>query len=262
MSFLDDILDVGSSIIDAGSSVVDWLGGSGIGAGLARTAITGYALNKVQNSINKENNIATTPDPGVRLQVNPDPEYKIPVVYGQAVLGGAVTDAEISSDGGTMYYCLTLCEKTGLTNLGAGPASDFEFLEIYWNDSRLVFGGSGQSVTGFVDRNGELCDTLSGQVDVYCYSGGSSAPKAVKGYSNPGINAFNVMPGWNTNYQMNDLVFAIVVVRYNASKGVTGLGNMKFKIRNSMTQPGDCLYDYMTNTRYGAGIDPAEIYIS
>jgi hypothetical protein len=34
---------------------------------------------------------------------------------------------------------------------------------------------------------------------------------------------------------------------------------MRFKIQNSMTLPGDCIYDYMTNTRYGAGIDPAEI---
>jgi hypothetical protein len=61
---------------------------------------------------------------------------------------------------------------------------------------------------------------------------------------------------------MSDLVFAIIRLDYDAEKNVTGLGNVRFKISNSMTQPGDCLYDYMTNTRYGAGIDPTEIYAS
>jgi hypothetical protein len=30
-------------------------------------------------------------------------------------------------------------------------------------------------------------------------------------------------------------------------------------MKNTMTLPGDVLYDYMTNTRYGAGIPEAEI---
>ena len=71
--------------------------------------------------------------------------------------------------------------------------------------------------------------------------------------------AWSIMPGWTSAHTMNDLVFAIVKVEYNKEKNVTKLGKLDFKIRNSMTEPGDCLYDYMTNTRYGAGIDPQEI---
>ena len=37
--------------------------------------------------------------------------------------------------------------------------------------------------------------------------------------------------------------------------------SVKFHVTNSMTQPGDCIYDYMTNEMYGAGIDPAEISV-
>jgi hypothetical protein len=70
------------------------------------------------------------------------------------------------------------------------------------------------------------------------------------------------MINWDSTYKMQDLVFAVAVVRYNASKGIRGLGTLKFKLKNSMTQPGDCLYDYMTNTRYGAGIKPEEILTS
>lgn len=260
MSFLDDILDVGSSIVSTVGNVASWFTGSSTGAQLARTAMTGLALNQVQNSINKTNEIAQQPDPGVRLQVDPDPEYKIPVVYGQAVLGGAVTDAQLSSNNAVMHYCLTLCEKTGALDLGAGSASDFEFLECYWEDNRIVLDSNGHTVTGFVDRDGTFCDTIGGCVDIYFYSGNSNSPKALKNYSNPGIPAYSAMINWDNTYLMSDLVFAVVVVRYDATKGVRGLGRMKFKIRNSMTQPGDCIYDYMTNTRYGAGIAPREIY--
>lgn len=262
MSFLDDILDVGSSIVSTVGNVASWFTGSSSGAQLARTALTGLALNKVQNSINKTNEIASQPDPGVRLQVNPDPEYKVPVVYGQAVLGGAVTDAQLSSDQTTMYYCLTLCEKTGNLDLGLGAASDFEFLDVYWDDNRLTFASDGHTVTGYIDREGTSCDTLNQLVHVYLYSGSSELPKPIKNYANPGIKAYAAMINWTTNHQMTDLVFAIVTVKYDATKGVRGLGKMKFKLKNSMTQPGDCLYDYMTNTRYGAGIDPQEIYTS
>jgi hypothetical protein len=60
---------------------------------------------------------------------------------------------------------------------------------------------------------------------------------------------------------MTNLCFALIRIDYNREKNVTGLGDIKFVIENSMTKPGDCLYDYMTNTRYGAGISAEEIYI-
>jgi hypothetical protein len=58
---------------------------------------------------------------------------------------------------------------------------------------------------------------------------------------------------------MNELIFSVVRVEYSREKNVTGIGDLKFHIQNSMFLPGDVLYDYMTNTRYGAGIAQAEI---
>lgn len=257
MSFLD-------SVIDIGKGVFNFFTGNSIGANLAKTAITGYALNQVTKSINKENEVSKqqAPDPGVRLQVNPDPEYKIPVVYGEAVVGGAVTDAQLSADGTTMYYCLTLSEMTGATELGNGLASDFEFLDIYWDDNRIILGDNGYTAASFVDKAGQVGDSIGGQVDFYFFAGNSEKPKALNTFTNPNKKAYEVMLNWDSTYMMQDLVFAIVVVRYNATKGIKGLGKIKIKLRNSMSLPGDCLYDYMTNTRYGAGIDPAEIYTS
>ena len=268
MSFLDDIIDVGSSVLDFGKTAAGFLGGSGIGSVLARTAITGFALSQITKSINKTNevNTAPTPDPGVRLQIDPDPNNQIPVVYGQAVLGGVVTDASLTDDNLTMYYCITLCEKTGNTNLGAGAASEFTFKEIYWDGNRLVFDAAdGVTVTGFVDSAGTLCSTISGQVKVYCYGGGSSSTyqKSPTGFTVANTtNAYNIFPNWTSNHAMTNLVFAIVRVDYSAEKNVRGLADMKFKIANSMSLAGDVLYDYMTNTRYGAGIPSTEIYAS
>jgi hypothetical protein len=49
-------------------------------------------------------------------------------------------------------------------------------------------------------------------------------------------------------------------LKTNKDKGITGLPNMRFHVTNSMTLPGDCLLDYMTSTRYGAGIPREGIY--
>lgn len=258
MSFLD-------SLIDFGKSALGFVTGNTIGGSLARTALLGYALNKITDSINKENEVSNTPavDPGVRIQVEPDTDYKIPVVYGTAVLGGAVTDAVMTNSNGTMFYCLTLCEKTGNTGLGSGSASTFNFGKIYWEGFRLAFASNGIDVTGYYDSTGEFCDTIGGAVKVYCFGGSSETPVVPQGYSNSSLlYAYNVIPGWDADYKMSDTVFAIVRVDYNAEKNVKGLANMKFEVINSMNQPGDCLYDYMTNTRYGAGIDATEIYSS
>jgi hypothetical protein len=59
---------------------------------------------------------------------------------------------------------------------------------------------------------------------------------------------------------MEGLVFAVVQVDYDVSKGSTSIGTFRFDITNSMTLPGDCMFDYMTNTRYGAGIPAEDIY--
>jgi len=260
MSWLDDIVDVGRS-------VVGWFSGGSTGAQLARTALTGYALNQVTKSINRENETAkpTAVDQGVRLQVNPNPNEKIPVVYGRAALGGIVTDAFLTNSNQTMYYCITLCEQTGNLNLGSGALSQISFKDIYWNNERLIFqqtgGDAGYIVTSTVDDAGNVNTDVNGLIQVFCYSGTSYDPVLPAGYTNATTYyANNIMPNWTANHDMNNLIFAIVRIDYNREKNVTGLGEMKFVLENTMTEPGDCLYDYMTNTRYGAGIDPTEIY--
>lgn len=256
MSFLDDLVDIGKQGIK-------FLGGDGIGSSLARTALTAYALNRVVSSSQKKNDVPQTRTitKVARVSLNPNPEYRVPVVYGQATLTGAITDARQSS-GTEMSYCVTICEKTGNLELGQGAASSFSLIDVYWNDNRLIFREDGVTVKGYYDRSNTFNTDIDGLISVYFFNGNSEQPKLPQGYTSTAtlLNAYARMPGWDATWMMSDLIFAIVKVNYDTEKNVKGIENIKFKVKNTMTLPGDCLYDLMTNTRYGAGIAPTEIY--
>jgi hypothetical protein len=70
------------------------------------------------------------------------------------------------------------------------------------------------------------------------------------------------MPEWDSTWDMSDLIFAVVRINFDTEKNIKGLENIKFTVKNTMTLPGDCLYDIMTNARYGAGLAEEEIYLA
>ena len=255
-SFLDDILDVGGKL---------WQGftGPGTGAAIARATALALLLRQVTDSVNKDNQKPDTatsqrPDPGVREQVNPDPEHAIPIVYGQAFLGGIVTDAVLTNNNQTMWYCITICEQTG--PLISGSPSQISVEEIYWNENRILLRPDGITAASYIDEDGVTVTDIDGLVRFYFYSGGSTSPVNHSRYNAGNLQpAYDLFPNWTTNHTMNDLVFCLVRVDYNKEKSITGLDNLEFKIKNTMTLPGDVLYDYMTNARYGACIPPEEI---
>jgi hypothetical protein len=248
MSFIDNI-------VGFGKKALGFLGGNSIGSSLARTALLGLALNKVSKSIQKA---SEREDPGSRVQLNPDTTNQIPVVYGDAYIAGSVTDAYLSSDNLTMWFCITLCEKTGALINGTDSVISFE--EAYWNGLRLKFQSNGYTVDKAYDEFGNSTDAYNGLIEIYPFNDGSQFPTGFTSEtSSNSSNAYDLFPGWDSNKSMSELVFVLVKMKYNSEKRVTNLGNFQFKISNTMRQPGDCLYDYATNTRYGAGIPQAEI---
>jgi hypothetical protein len=258
MSFL-------SGILNLGKQAIGFLSGNTLASSLAKTAILGYTLNRLSKNAIKNNqpNLnggTAAPDAGVRIQIPPATDKKIPVLYGTAHFGGIITEAVMSNNNKTMTYVITLSEKTG-TKLSDSIASAYIFKDIYWNDQRIIFNSDGITVNYTVDRSGNIDRSLSSLVKIYCYAGNSTTPQAPENYTNPSIpNAYAVVPNWTSSYSMSNLIFAVIEVNYNREKNVTGIGEIKFHIENSMKLPGDCLYDYMINTRYGAGIPAGEIY--
>lgn len=257
MSFLSGLLGVVNSIF----------GGSGTGSALARSALIGYGLNYITKSIAKDNEAdakrsqtsTTFVDNGVRLQVKPSTESPIPVVYGQAYLGGYISDAQLVNNNQTMWFALSLCERTG-TLLSTGAQSEITFQEVFWDGNRIEFDNDGVTAVALIAEDGIRNTDIRGLVQVYCYNNGSNSPVNVSGYTNPTLNvAQNLFPGWTSNHTMDQLAFAIVKVNYNAVKNIKSLGDVQFRLKNSMVLPGDVLNDYLINTRYGAGIAAEDI---
>lgn len=253
MSFLSGILSVGKS-------AVKFLSGNSIWSSLAKTAILGLAVNKLSKSALKGNdNDSKNIDQGVRLQAKPDAAAKIPVLYGGAFFGGNISDAAMTNANKTMWYCLVLSEKTG-TVYSTSAASTYTLNNVYWNNQRIVFNSDGVTANYTVDSTGVIDRSISGLVRVYFYAGGRTAGQVPSGYSGTVPNAETLFPNWTSGtHAMSNLIFALVRVDYNREKNVTGIGDMLFNVTNSMKFPGDVLYDYLTNTTYGAGISASNI---
>lgn len=245
------------------SDVVGFFKGNTVTSSIVKIVALTYITKKMAENAVPANNTGDSTaniDQGIRLQVPPAANNKIPVLYGEAYFGGVITDAVMTNTNKTMFYCLTLSEQTGV-KLSDSQPSAYTFRDIYWNDQRVVFKDDGITVDYTLDTTGVQDRSLDGQVKFYCYAGSSEDPVVPENYTNNTLtNAYSVIPGWTTStHQMDGTIFSICRVDYNRDKNVTGIGNLLFQIDNSMKAPGDVLYDYMSNTRYGAGITPAEI---
>jgi hypothetical protein len=175
---------------------------------------------------------------------------------------GIIVDANISDDRTKMTYVFAICEKTG-TLLSSGSATTYTWDQVYVNDQRAVFKEDGCTLDSTVDRNGVQDITMRDLVTIRMYAGNSFGISQIplnNGYAITATNAWDIVPGWTPMHVMNDLVMAIITVIYNSEKGLNGVPKMLFELSSSMTQPGDVLYDYATNTRYGAGIATGDIY--
>lgn len=191
-------------------------------------------------------------DQGVRIQLPPSTENKIPIIYGSVYQQGIITDARISNENQTMSYVITLAEYT--------TSGNYTCDAVYWNDQRLVFRADGYTVEKSIQSDGAENTNLADKVRVWVYAGGSGSASQILGPS-PAVNAYDTI-GADSLYQMSDLVFAVVQLDYSSEKGITGLPTMTFKITNDLKNPALVWYDYVSNTRYGAGFTATEINTS
>jgi len=186
-------------------------------------------------------------DPGVSIQLPPATDNKIPILYGKAFTSGPIFDAAISNSNKTMTYCIALSEETQTGTFSVG--------DIYMNDVELVF--TGNTVTSHIDPNQSSATTYNGNVRVNVYQGGSSGSDVIFPTSGTGSStaASAIVPHWGANHTANALVFAVLQIDYDAENGLTGLPQMTFEMTNSLNNPGDVLYDFLTSDRYGAKLN-------
>jgi hypothetical protein len=219
-----------------------------------------------------------TSTPGTEIQLGPNTDNKVPVVYGNRFTPGIVTDAIISHDQTTMWYVVTFAEKTGgTTNFG----------HVYYDGKLLIFDPDNPSeITGWYTQpkrhskvGGHYNTKPAGKVSMwfypngslstgathYCYTMTSTAEDAdidtvVTGTTDTDAitllqnSAIDSSQQWTSSDTMKGATFAIIKLVYDQNAGIYGLGQIDLEIQNSLHNPGDVFLDYFTNTNYGCGI--------
>lgn len=201
------------------------------------------------------NDLRLTPLPGMESHIVKD---------GRKVVDGAIVNAGSFVTGNT--YVITKRGTTDFTLIGA-PTNNIG--QIFTATGAGTGTGQAQE-EDFIDKN--FIDGTNQYVELRVYAGGSDKTQQIYPPQAGGntANAYNFWGSgpppngdgdgsWDSTYQMDGLIFAIVRVRYSGDKGFTGLPNMTFQLANNIANPADVWYDYMTSKRYGAGIDPQYI---
>jgi len=244
----------------------------GLATGVALTAgqmAVAFAINFAVSSLlsrafapNASDNQAV--DNGVRQQVPPSSTNSIPVVYGDAYMGGSFVDAALSTDAKTMYYVLAI------SHISPNGQFSFDLTDMYWGDRKITFDGTDQTkVVSLTDSAGNVDTKVSGNLFIALYkstesgvitsANGAALPSTYMGGSD--------LPSelrWSaTNRQMNGLAFAIVKMNYNQEAETTSMQTLTYSVSHYLNgtgaaKPGDVWYDYITNQKYG-GAMPADL---
>jgi hypothetical protein len=89
-------------------------------------------------------NPETQQDMGVRQQVPPSAVNAIPIVYGDAYMGGTFVDAVLTTDQKTMYYVLAI-SSISEANATLGTAAgvfNYDTTKMYYGDRLITFDGT------------------------------------------------------------------------------------------------------------------------
>lgn len=199
-------------------------------------------------------------DNGVRQQVPPSSTNSIPVVYGEAYMGGAFVDAALSTDAKTMYYVLVI------SHISPNGQFSYDLTDMYWGDRKITLDATDRTkVVSLTDGAGNVDTKISGNLFIALYTStqagvitsanGASAPSVFMG----GSDLPSELRWAPTNRQMNGLAFAIVKMNYNREAETTNMQTLTYHVRHFLNgtgaaKPGDVWYDYITNDKYGCAM--------
>jgi hypothetical protein len=191
-------------------------------------------------------------DMGVRQQVPPSAVNAIPVVYGDAFMGGTFVDAVLSTDQKTMYYVLAISSISSANSTLGTSAGVFNFntSAMYYGDRLIAFDSTDRTkVVSLTDEANNIDSKISGNLYISLYksssagvivsANGAAAPSTVMGGTD-----ISVAQRWTGTRQMNNLAFAIVKLVYNRDADTTQLSPITFNVSHypngaSVAKPGD-----------------------
>jgi hypothetical protein len=223
---------------------------------IIKSVITGFAISKAVSWLAPKPEIPEFTQEaeaqGVLLNKQSN-NANIPVVYGTRLLGGTRVFLETSgTDNQYLYGALVLCE--GEVNA---------ITKIYVEDKEVTFSGSfsdGGTVTSNDDRFGTT-------IQVQTFYGTDSQVAS---------SLLTTLTSWTSNHKLSGLCYVAFRITWDADKYI-GIPKIQALVQGRKvvsynasseaqtasfsTNPAWCLLDYLTNTRYGKGIDITDIDI-
>jgi hypothetical protein len=227
------------------------------------TFAVNFALSLIVTRIFAENP-ETQQDMGVRQQVPPSAVNAIPIVYGDAYMGGTFVDAVLTIDQRKMYYVLAI------SSISPNGQFVYDQTDMYFGDRKIGFDPTepGKVIT-LTDEAGNVDTKISGNLFIYLFT--SNQAGTITAINSSGTLPSGIMGGsdisvgqrWPaSNRQMNGLAFAIAVLNYNRDADTTQLQPITFHVAHTLNgtgvaKAGDVWYDYLTNPVYGGAVDAA-----
>ncbi len=243
-----------SAITGAGFAAAFAAAGTLTGLGIATSLLAGGIAIATAKALGPGvPSIQSAKDPGVKVQLDPSTDNKLPVYYGQSFLGGIAIDAMITNQNNTMVYAFAIGEQT---DSGTVTISD-----VYRGDSKLNFGtgASAHTVVSLTDPNGTAVTNVNGKIRCRVYAGNTHANAQI--FPAPGggvtaVDADTMFTNWSSdpNKLGSNAIISIVEVDYDAGNGLQGLGTISYDFNNSLSNPANVLLDYLKNDRYGVGL--------
>ena len=236
---------------------------AGAALGAFGVAAASFAINFAVSVIVNRIFGATPPsqqDQGTRQQIPPNTANSIPIVYGDAYLGGTFVDAVLTTDQKTMYYVLAI------SSISPNGTFTFDTTKMYYGDRSITF-GTGPAVASLSDQAipPNVDTTIAGNLFIYLYK--SSASGTITGVNTSDMPSTVMGSGsgidsslqWTGTRQMNGLAFAIVKLVYSREAQTTSLQPITFHVTQNMNgldraRPGDVWNDYISNPQYGGAI--------
>jgi hypothetical protein len=177
----------------------------------------------------------------------------IPIVYGERLVGG--TRVFLSVEGATnqyLYGAIVLCE--GEINA---------ITELRVDDDVVTFSGGFANGTQITSNDARFGTTIT--IQPFYGTDGQSASSLL-----------STLDDWGTNHKLSGVSYIAFRITWDADK-YTGIPNIQAKVQGKKistydassvettgvftSNPAFCLLDYLTNTRYGKGIDISNIDI-
>jgi hypothetical protein len=268
VTFVVDAYAIGTTIVAAAIVAAGYSATLAAVAAFAVNMAISFVISKVLMPSN------TTPgagaDPGVRIQVPPDTTRSVPVIYGDAYIGGKFVDAVMTTDSARMYYVMAI------SCISPDGQFTFDKTKFYYGDRLCTFDTTDPSkVVSLTDGAGNVDTKISGNLFIYLFRstaagvitnldvGGTTAGTATPQNVMSTANGVPAGLEWAASgRQMNGLAFAIINLHYNRDAETTQLQPVTFYAKHALrgtgvAKPGDVWYDYMTNPVYGGAVDPA-----